>query len=71
LQENQAAFDLAALARLLRQYLFKMLHVFPTLRDLRGGHHDSRTGAEGCTRVGGIGFFGWDLSIDDVFTAAA
>jgi hypothetical protein len=28
--------------------------IFSTLRDLAGGHYASRSGAEGCTGVGGI-----------------
>src|ERR1700674_782853 len=44
------------------------LHIFfSTLRDLAGGHDDSRTGAEGCLGVGGIAVFGWHLPADDVF----
>jgi hypothetical protein len=48
---------------------YKGVYVFSTLRDLAGGHHESRTGAEGCDGVGGIAVFGWDLSIDDDFMA--
>jgi len=39
--------------------------VFSPLRDLAGGHHESRPGAEGCVGIGGIAVFGWRLSPDD------
>jgi hypothetical protein len=34
-----------------------------TLRDLAGGHHEPRTGAEGCVGVRGIAFLGFGLSL--------
>ena len=36
---------------------------------LAGGHYASRTGAEGCVGVGGIGFFGWGFARGGVFMA--
>jgi len=39
------------------------------LRDLAGGHHESRTGAEDCVGVGGIALFSWRLPADDVSMA--
>jgi hypothetical protein len=47
------------------------INVFYTLRDLAGGHHDSRTSAEGLTGIGGTALYGWDLSVDDFFLARA
>ncbi len=47
--------------------VYKAVYVFSTLRDLAGGHHESRTGAEDCVGVGGIALFGWHLPADDVF----
>jgi hypothetical protein len=41
----------------------------PTPCDSAGGHNDSRTGAKGRIGIGGIDFFGWSLSVDDVFLA--
>src|SRR5438552_11295879 len=42
-----------------------VVYVFSTLRDLPGGPHVARAGAEGCVGVGGIALFGRDLSLDD------
>jgi hypothetical protein len=47
--------------------MYKAVYVFSPFRDLTGGHHAWRTGAEGCIGLGGIALFGPDLSIDDVF----
>jgi hypothetical protein len=47
------------------------VHISSTLRDSEVGHHDSRTGAEGCDGVGGIALFGSSLSFDDVSMAMA
>jgi hypothetical protein len=47
--------------------VYKAVYAFSKLRDLAGGHHESRTGAEGC--VGGIAFFGWRLTRDGFFMA--
>jgi hypothetical protein len=51
--------------------IYKPVYVFSTLRDLAGGHDDSRTGAEGCVGCGGIAVFGWRLSLDDICAARA
>jgi hypothetical protein len=47
----------------------KAVYAFSTLRDLEGGHHESRTRAEDCVGVGGIALFGWRLSRDGFFVA--
>jgi hypothetical protein len=45
--------------------------VFFILRDLAGGHHESRPGAEGCVGRGGLDLFRFSLSLDDVCAARA
>jgi hypothetical protein len=50
---------------------YKAVYFFSTLRDLAGGHYASRTDAEGCVGLGGIGVFGWHLSLGDVCQARA
>jgi hypothetical protein len=37
--------------------------------DIEGGHHESRTGTEGCVDVGGGDLLAWCLPADDVSMA--
>jgi hypothetical protein len=46
----------------------KAVWVFSTLRDLAGGHHESRKGAKNSIGIVGIALCGWRLSVDDVCT---